>query len=344
MSQFKLEYVQILPEFDGQRSLLPEFIKTAETLIKHFYDHKDPNDFSNILLIKAIKNKVKGEAATHIASYEISNWADLKTALLATYADKRDLPTLNMELCELKQGKLKPLEFFSRVQDNLNLQVAYIKTHHGTDSAILINYSQKLALRVFLKNLNSPLGDYISTRNPDTLNTALHILTNDFNITDRLNTPQENKFRPPIQRFSRPFPQTQQSTPNYFSEPFPRTQQPTPNYSPNFVPKPPPNFTFNQNVPRQTDRPNVPKRPYVPSTIRTNQGQTPMSISTRDTIPYKFPRGNFNLTDHKEIESEANDPNRDPYCQDVESMDLIDETQESGDESHFHFLDQMASE
>jgi hypothetical protein len=69
-----------------------------------------------------------------------------------------------------------------------------------------------------------------------------------------------------------------------------------------------------------------------------------MSISTSNAIPYKFPRGNFNLTNHKEIESEVNNPNRDPYCRDVESMDLIDETQESGDEDHSHFLDRMASE
>lgn len=31
------------------------------------------------------------------------------------------------------------------------------------------------------KSLNNPLGDYLTTRNPNTLNEALHVLTNDFN-------------------------------------------------------------------------------------------------------------------------------------------------------------------
>jgi hypothetical protein len=151
MAQFKLEYLQILPEeFTGQRALLPEFIKISETLISNFYNASNPSDFTNILLVKAIKNKVKSEAATQIASYEVNTWAESKTALLATYADKRDLPTLTMELCNSRRGKLKPLEFFSLRQENLNLQVAYIITHHK-DGATLIDFAQKLALGVWLK-------------------------------------------------------------------------------------------------------------------------------------------------------------------------------------------------
>jgi hypothetical protein len=70
----------------------------------------------------------------------------------------------------MKQGKLKPIEFYHTVVDNLNLQTSCRKMHHASDSNVLINNSKKLALRVFLKGLNGPVGDYLSTRNPDTLN------------------------------------------------------------------------------------------------------------------------------------------------------------------------------
>lgn len=285
MATFKLEYLQILPEFDGQRALLPEFIKISETLISTFYNSANPSDFTNILLVKAIKNKVKGEAATQIASFEINTWSELKTALLATYADKRDLPTLTIELCNSRQGKLKPLEFFAQVQENLNLQVAYIKTHNK-ECSVLIDFAQNLALRVFLKNLNNPLGDYLATRNPDSLNAALHILTNDFNITDRVQ--QARDYGPSQVTHFKPPPYT----PSVYDNNRARPIYSPPNNRPN-------NNTFNQNSKQEyrAGRPlfqnqqirNV-KRPYVPSSRVS--GPTPMSISSNSSpnLNYKVRR------------------------------------------------------
>ena len=185
MAEFKLEYLQIVPDFTGNQAILSEFIASAEQLINQFYIRNPENDFRNIYLLKSIKNKIKGDAANQIASYNVTTWNELKTALLATYSDKRDLQTLQIELCNMRQNSLKPLEFYTKIQKNLNLQSAYIQTHHADNSAILIEMAQKLALRSFLKHLNNPLGDYLSTRKPDSLNEALNILTNDFNLNDR---------------------------------------------------------------------------------------------------------------------------------------------------------------
>lgn len=185
--EFKIDYLKIVPEFKGNQTLLGEFITTSEQLIHKFYNNTDESDFQNTFLLKGIKNKIKGEAAEAIASYNISTWLDLKNALLATYADKRDLQTLTMELCVMKQAHLKPLEFFAKIQTNLNLQVNLINinSQNAIEKDTLTKNSNKLALRVFLKNLNGQLGELLATRNPDSLNSALHILTNDFNITNK---------------------------------------------------------------------------------------------------------------------------------------------------------------
>src|ERR1700712_2701965 len=79
--ELKLEYLHILPEFHGEQALLSEFISTSEQLINRFYDNANLDNFQNVLLLKSIKNKIKGEAAVAISSYNINRWADLKTAL-----------------------------------------------------------------------------------------------------------------------------------------------------------------------------------------------------------------------------------------------------------------------
>lgn len=270
---FQKEYLQIIPEFRGQKGLLSEFVATSEQLITEFYNYDNPGDFRNTFLIKSIKNKILGEAAEAISSYNITSWIDLKNALFATYEDKRDLQTLIIELCGLRQGKLKPIEFYAKIQENLNVQIAYIRMHHSS-SKDLINNSQKLALRIFLKHLNNPLGDYLSTRNPESLADALYVLTNDFNVNDRFKYSQEDKPRPPVQM------QPNQSR-FHFQTP-PRTQ---------FSPRP-------QQFSSPTRTPPSAKTPFRQPVF--NNSPTPMSISTRNTYtPRNNPRGNFNLTSHE---------------------------------------------
>lgn len=219
---FKVEYLQMIPEFTGNQALLTEFITNSEDLIAQFYVPQDPDCFSNKFLLKSIKTKIKGDAAKNISSYSVLTWDDLKNALLASYSDKRDLQTLKIEMCNMKQGNLKPLEFYSNIQNSMNLQISFINIHFQEPSkTVLTDDSQKLALRVFLKHLNNPLGDYLSTRKPNSLSEALHILTNDFNITEKINqSVKPNQVRPiippkfitPHVQTPRPFQQNLQNT------------------------------------------------------------------------------------------------------------------------------------
>lgn len=340
MAEFKSEYLQIVPDFTGNQALLTEFITCSESILTQFYNQQNVNDFRNIFILKSIKNKIKGNAAQAIASYNISTWNDLKNALLATYSDKRDLQTLIIELCNLRQGSRKALDFFTEIQNNLNLQVSYINMHNNDAGVIatLIENSQKLALRVFLKHLNGQLGDYLSTRNPDSLNSALHILTNDFNINDK----NSEKFQPPnfqqliktnVNRQLQQINSQHANRPQHFNK-YPQIQQAN-NQAQN-----------RQNSHAFRSNPNF-KPTYKP---------TPMSISTRNTYqgkPHDFrhPQNYQNLNMLHDTDNQQTCENfEDNIFPSIIMQDPI-QIEEISDDQFFdnestqdHFLGQPASE
>lgn len=182
MAVLKPEYIAMIPEFSGERALLPRFIEVCEKLVKKFYNKSDVEDFQNDYLMSSILAKIKNKAAVNIASCAINNWNDLKTALLSTYADKRDCYTLCMELSELKQYSNESVfDFYNRIQHHLNMQVTYFQTQIPINEAtILIQFFRNYALRVLLKGLRDPVGSLMRTKNPQSLNDALQMLTNDF--------------------------------------------------------------------------------------------------------------------------------------------------------------------
>lgn len=258
---FKSEYLEMVPNFDGNQALLTEFITNGEELINSFYNPRADN-FQNKYVLKCLKNKIKGQAAVNIASFNIQTWLDLKNALIATYSDKRDLQTLMMELCDAKQNRFTAVQFFNEIQKNLNLQINFCQTHFtGAKINHAIEISQSLALRVFLKNLNRPLGDYVTTRNPSSLQEALNIITNDYQANDSNFKSFKSENR---QNFIKP----QNVAQNAF-----RTNQP---YLP-IANKP---FNFNPNQNFQYPKP-TPTNVFKPRPNFSPQNQpTPMSIGT----------------------------------------------------------------
>lgn len=202
----KAEYLGMIPEFQGEAELLPRFLCICEKLVKKFYNTTDVTDFQNEYLMSSILSKIKGEAAINISSSLITTWDDLKLALLSAYADKRDIYTLNIEMTEMKQGNESPFDFYNKIQQILNLQLSYITTHSNQQEIpILSQYCRNLALRVLLRGLKEPIGSLMRTKNPLDLNSALNMLTNDFQIESMLHKapkPQvvHNKIiRPPTQ-------------------------------------------------------------------------------------------------------------------------------------------------
>ncbi|KAI5721729.1 hypothetical protein M8J77_024965 [Diaphorina citri] len=182
--ELKSEHLKMVPEFNGEVSLLPDFIAIADKLVAYFTDAENPNSFQNFFLLNSLKSKVTGEARLNISAFTINNWAELKAALLNSYSDKRDAYTLTIELCNLKQNfNETPFEFHQKVTKHINLHSSYLSTHNEVEGKNYVNtYINKLGLRTFLKGLKEPLGSLMRTRDVKDMNEALNLLTNEYQI------------------------------------------------------------------------------------------------------------------------------------------------------------------
>ncbi|KAI5725180.1 hypothetical protein M8J77_012155 [Diaphorina citri] len=182
MAELKSAHLAMIPEFSGEVELLPRFISICEDMVREFYDPQNPGKFQNKFLMSSILSKIKGEAQMNISSLVISRWEDLNKALIATYADKRDIYTLTIEMSSLRQNDLTPFEFHQKIQNFINLQVSYLATHGIANAFIIQKFLSDLGLRVLLRGLRDPIGSLLRTKNPGNLNEALNILVNDFQI------------------------------------------------------------------------------------------------------------------------------------------------------------------
>ncbi|XP_050515018.1 putative mediator of RNA polymerase II transcription subunit 24 [Diabrotica virgifera virgifera] len=344
--QLKKEYLEMIPDFHGDVALLPRFIEICEKLVTKFYNVADPTDFQNEYLTSSILAKIKGEAAINISSCSIKTWENLKDALF-TYADKRDVYTLSIEITHLKQGNESPFEFFQKIQHLLNLQISLLQTRSNrNEQEILGSYFRNLALRVLLRGLKEPLGTFMRTKNPNDMNTALNVLTNDFQIYMGQNNSPKNQ---------------NPSSSNNFSN---KNKSNSSNYVP------PNNFNFqNNNYQRNNNYSQFPKNQYQstqtrnfnnnqnqPNTSRTsnvfrpNQNQnlpnpTPMTISTNNTF-----RPNQNYQNRYKPRSQNQSYfARQPQNIIQEELHNIDEINNSDDknvyqEDNDHFLEEIASD
>jgi len=182
--ELKREYLEMVPEFHGEPAILPRYLEVCEKLVARFYDLNDPNNFQNEYLIASLLAKIKGKAAEVVHNSKVSTWLELKSTLINGYSDRRDCYTLNLEIAEQWQSDNEsPFDFYHKIQNLLHLQIAYYKNHfEAHEAVVLINFSRKTALRVLLRGLKDPIGHQMRTKNPPDLDTALNMLTNDFQI------------------------------------------------------------------------------------------------------------------------------------------------------------------
>lgn len=327
------EFLDMVPEFHGDTQLLPRFIEICEKLVTKFYNTVDINDFQNEYLMSSILSKIKGDAAVNISSCIISRWSDLKSALLNTYSDKRDIYTLNIEIVNLKQGNESPFNYYNKVQHLLNLQISHLKAH-GNENEIfkLVVYFRNLALRVFLRGLREPLGSLMRTKNPPDLNSALNMLTNDFQTNiELLNSPRgrfgsRNNFFENKNVHNKPLQIT-----NYAHNTQPKT-----NFSPHNEQRPStsqsnnPNFNKTTNVFKSNPNHSFPK-------------PTPMSTSTRNTF-----RANQNFSNHNYnpnyFRQNYGNSNRNYIAEELHNLGEQPLVEHPDDVDEGTFLDKVASE
>lgn len=315
----KPEYLKMIPEFSGESELLPRFIEICEKIVTKFYNAQDPTDFQNEYLMSSILAKVTGDAAIKISSCLITNWAELKTALHNTYSDKRDVFSLGIEMTELKQGfRESVFDFYNNILTLLNLQIAYLTIHleNANETAVLTAYLRKYALRVLLRGLREPIGSLMRTKNPADLNTALNMLTNDFQLEIN-NQNSKNHISQPKSKFNNYKGNLQMHKQHQiFPKPLPLT-----NYPHNYQPKPrnmntqsnntSNNFSNRNNFNNNNNYQNQPGPSYRNDVFNPNPNvrvpkPTPMSISTRNT---NMSQGRQNFTTNNFNNQNRSSPN-----------------------------------
>lgn len=302
MPVLKKEFLDMVPEFHGETELLSRFLEITEKLVTKFYNRQNPDDFQNEYLMGSIISKIKGEAAINVASSNVKTFAELKTALLNAYGDKRDLFTLNIELCELKQNSIESsFDYYNKIQKKLQLCIAYINNHgNANEKTILIKFVKEFALKILLRGLREPLGSFMRTKNPTSLTEALGMLTNDFqfvhqNANMKMLNPNKN-----VSGASN----ANNSYQNY--------KQNTSNVDPNSHRKYFPKLTY--NPPRTNNYSNKPNygqtNVFRPQQNKTLPKPTPMSISTNNTQQQfankNYYKKNYHVTNNIHEDDEEN--------------------------------------
>lgn len=351
MPEFKAEYLNCIPTFDGKPNDLHRYLVVCQSVIDTFYKPNQPNDFQNIYLLNCIIGKLTGNAKLILGTQNVTTWDELKNILNRNFADQRDEACLNRDLVMLRQqSNEKPNQFYDRILHILNLLCCYINAHEIGDGAkqLKFNLYNELALKTFLSGLKEPLGTTIRCMRPRDLPQALQFVTEEYNThyfqnSTKLPT-QLTRQQQPTQNF-RSFqhqftPQMPQYRPNFnnslnaqipnnfFRQGSPFPSQPIairPDYS-----KLRQHFPTNSQVfkPKQTT--NV----FRPNQHKPLQNPTPMSMTTRNSTnmfrqPQNFqPRYNqpkytveelYNTNAFEEIQEHADSQNNQVYCNDTNS-------------------------
>lgn len=244
------DYMDTIPPFNGDPVLISNFILACENVIEIL---GRPNDVNfNSFVVAHIRSKLIGRAAQLIAVRNLKTWRELKEAILFTFGDQRDEDALMRDLIMLKQeNNESSLRFGEKCQDTLSLLVSKVNSTAGNDvlRTEKIKMYRNLAVKTFMKGLKEPYSLIVRCRNPQTLEEAINIISDENNLNYiRKSTqlpnhlpamnrnPQMNQFqmprrfplptynarttttpiRPPMNQFNRPY--QWPSRPNYWQQ------------------------------------------------------------------------------------------------------------------------------
>lgn len=265
MAQFKPEYLNCVPIFDGSPNDLNRYLATCQSLIDTFYDVVNPQIFQNVYLLNCLVGKLSGQAKLVVNIQNVTTWVELKDTLRRNFADQRDEACLNRDLVMMKQlPSEKPSQFYDRILYILNLLCSYIDSHENNDEAKILkrNLYNELSLKTFLSGLKEPLGTTIRCMRPTCLTQALQFVTQEYNVHYFQN---QSKPSTVIQKHNNFRPMQQNAHSNNA-------------WQPNFIR---PNNQFNAHTPNNAFRPSFPSQPV---NIRPNYNRPQQKFFTNSQV------------------------------------------------------------
>lgn len=288
---FHMSILNEIPKFEGNPSELSEYIRAVEDIFTQFYQYNDPNAYVNKLLLSAARNRIKGAALEVVTGQTINSWDNLKNILIENFGDQRSELNLSIDMSRLHQNqKENPIEFYNRCRSLLaiiNSKIALINDPPAIKNYKLSN-AKNLTLKTFISGLTEPLGSFIRSRSPATLENALTYIKDELDIRyfQNLNNPNKTPYQ---QNHN-----TKNQTPQ---KPWHTNNYPRPVFQPFTFPNRPNNFMSNTNpsqIKRQQQNHFEPKRNvFAPNQRPQFNKPEPMDFSTIKKRPASAQIGNF---------------------------------------------------
>lgn len=325
-------YSENIPNFNGDKHMLPAFIGACDDLVISFQDRQEVNNPINRAIVRTIISKLRGHASELVSPRdELNSWPLIKEFLHSAFSDRRSEKTLLNDLMTAYLNKNETFaEFGSRLQLLRSLLVAKLN-ETGDPAAVkqikIVNYEQ-LALTTFINNLSKDIRIIVKCKNPQTLETALQIVANEESEIEYDNRMQKRRY----QNFSNS--QNSQGQQNFTrNQNFQRTQFPSQhiNVQPRNLPAH--RFATNQQVfgkPNNFNRVNVfkPNNNFIP---RNNP--TPMSVQSR--IPSVQNNQNLNQNFQRPM-SHSQIKNKFPWFKPTQKLNYIAEELHNVENDLFH--------
>lgn len=254
---FHTSLLNEIPKYEGTPSELSEYIRAVEDIFSQFWQIQNPAAYINKLLLSAARNRLKGAALEVVTGHFINSWIELKQLLIDNFGDQRSELNLKIDISRLRQNSREsPIDYFNRCRSLLAILNSKISL--GNEAQIIREHklieARNLTLTAFISGLLEPLGSFIRSRAPQTLENALTYVKSELDIRYFQNLNQ----KVPQQQQQQHFKQTMNQFPSKPQQNFQR--QPTQNYYPQqpsfqqaqYKSNPLPIYKLNPNVPPQT--------------------------------------------------------------------------------------------
>lgn len=224
-----------IPQYDGNAHTLNIFINNCEYFLNTFASN---NVAQNECLLRSVLGKLTGRALILIGSrIELKTWEEIKSVLLLSFSDQRNIDCLIQDLLALKPKNESPYTFGMRCQDARSLIISKLNSMAMSNEEKLIRLKtyDDLALKTFLRGLSGQIQNNVRLRNPQNLETAMSLVIEEENFlysTQRQNNLNTHSNFKPAQRITPSNYQIRQMQPHTRQNNFQNT--PNFNYRPNF--------------------------------------------------------------------------------------------------------------
>ncbi|KXJ73053.1 hypothetical protein RP20_CCG009647 [Aedes albopictus] len=168
---FKLpDPFKFLSEFSGNKKELAAWLEEVDDLYNDFKVKNQSGGYSiSSLYLRAIKNKIKGEARTLLcASGNPSTIDGIKKILVEHYGDEQDFTTNLSTLFRLRKADRTHLRFFNEMKETSIRLKANLQSKPLTGLEII----EIITVTKYLDNIQEPLGSIIRNSKPRNLEEA----------------------------------------------------------------------------------------------------------------------------------------------------------------------------